>query len=558
MKLSSMALAILAISGSSHVLATTAGRVLVVAGTASVERAGQLTPLVAGASVESGDTLTVGDKSTLQVRFTDESVVALRANSQFKIENYKFDKNAETDRSLMGLVKGGMRTITGLIGKANNSSYRVQTVTATIGIRGTHFAVVSCNNDCTRPDGTQEVNGTFGTVTDGRISVSNAAGVSEFGQQDSFFVSSADLPPIRLLSPPAILADRGAANRGRSASSGTGQGDAQTASGENTSGVNVSTSPQPTAINAQQVAVLGVSNRSEHVNAVKTVNQSVPAPAPVLAPGPAPAPAPIIPAPAPISAPIPAPAPAPTTAPAPGPAPLPPGTIGNSIAIVSLTGNMLPSGSSTTDQSSDISLLSNIVSINPSLANDVITDAQSFAAALSRFGTLQSNAAAGAFWNHDAPAEPFGLGDHVVFGDAPVGAPPTSGIAQYNFVGSTIPSDNYGRAGGFSGANLTMNFASRTVQSQGATTISFLPNAAMNVITIYTLPAQTFQMNAGFQTATGVTCSPCVGTTVGTVNGQFLGTDRQGYAAGILARNTQLTTSNTANAGGNVSVYARQ
>ena len=126
MKLTAAASAILTLCAVTTVSAqsvSSAGKVLIVAGSAMVERAGRQVPLAAGSSVENGDILSVGDRSTIQVRFSDESVVALRANSQFKIEDYKFDRNAETDRSLMGLVKGGMRTITGLIGKANNKNY---------------------------------------------------------------------------------------------------------------------------------------------------------------------------------------------------------------------------------------------------------------------------------------------------------------------------------------------------------------------------------------------------------------------------------------------------
>jgi hypothetical protein len=122
MKISAITAAVVAACASTSVMAESAGRVLALAGTATIERAGQQVPLTAGTLVESGDTLSVGDKSTLQVRFTDESVVALRANSQFRIENYRYDKNAETDRSLLGLIRGGMRTITGLIGKANQKS----------------------------------------------------------------------------------------------------------------------------------------------------------------------------------------------------------------------------------------------------------------------------------------------------------------------------------------------------------------------------------------------------------------------------------------------------
>ena len=513
MKLTTVALAVIAVSLNSQAVAQSAGRVLVVAGTASVERAGQLTPLLPGANIESGDTLSVGDKSSLQVRFTDESVVALRANSQFKIENYKFDKNVETDRSLMGLLKGGMRTITGLIGKANNSNYRVQTTTSTIGIRGTHFAVVSCNNDCTRADGTPEANGTFGSVTDGKISVTNSAGVSEFSQQDSFYVPTANSPAIRLLAPPSVLADRGAASRGRAASTGGAQ-DGQASDGNSrSSNASESTSPQL------------VVQRSPGIELNAALASFSPLDAPTLTASPR----------------------SPATAESP---------LG---AAVSLRGFMSPSGTSSTSQSADVVPFSDPTATDPDLANAVVTNAASAVLAITRFRTVNtSSAAAGVYWYYTPPAAAFDLGVHRAFGEAPVGARPTSGIAQYNYVGGTTPTDNYQRPGFFSGTNLTMNFGSQTVQAQGATTITFTPNAAMPVTTQYTIPAQIFSMNAGMQNLSGVTCTGCMGATVGSVNGQFLGAQRQGFAASILVRNTQLTGTSTANAGGNVSVYAKQ
>jgi len=212
---------------------------------------------------------------------------------------------------------------------------------------------------------------------------------------------------------------------------------------------------------------------------------------------------------------------------------------------------MLANGTSTTNQNSEIVPFSDPAATDPDLANAVVTNAASAAAAISRFRTVNSNAAAGAYWYYTPPSGSFDLGVHRAFGDAPVGALPTSGIAQYNYVGGTTPTDNYGRPGFFSGSNLTMNFGSQTVQTQTATTITFTPNIAMAVTTQYTIPPQTIAMNSGFQPLTGVTCIPCAGTTVGTVNGGFLGANRQGFAASILVRNTQLNTVNTANAGGN-------
>jgi hypothetical protein len=171
-------------------------------------RAGQPIKLAVGSPVEVGDTLQVGANSNLQVRFIDEAIVALRANSAFKIDDYKYAQQPETDASFFSLLKGGMRTITGLIGKASQKNYAVKTETSTIGIRGTHFNVVHCNNDCRNPDGTTGQNGTFGAITDGRIAVTNQAGEREFGKNEFFFVANANSLPEQLLVPPGFLRDR--------------------------------------------------------------------------------------------------------------------------------------------------------------------------------------------------------------------------------------------------------------------------------------------------------------------------------------------------------------
>ena len=516
MKITSIAAAVLALGvGTNAWAAEPAGRVLAVAGSATIERGGQQIALQPGTMVENGDTLGVGDKSTLQVRFTDESVVALRANSQFKIENYKYEKNAESDRSLMGLLKGGMRTITGLIGKANNKNYAVQTATATIGIRGTHFSVVSCNNDCTRPDGTPEANGTFGSVTDGRITVSNASGAREFGQQDSFHVPTANSVPVQLLAPPAILSDKGAASRGRSTAAAPAQdGDANSGSGRS-SGARISTSPQLVEQSAPRIGLIGrLTNVSANDNPDTLSSTGA-------------------------------------------------GAGSGYVTAAELQGFMLPGGTSQTRLNAERLAISKPASEDADLLNAFIFNARSGAAAISRFRAVNYNAAADAYWYYIAPAQAYGLGTHRAFGDAPAVDRPTAGIAQYNYVGGTTPTDNYGRAGSFSSTNLTMNFGSQKVTSQSAMAINFASNAAMAVSSMYSIPAQSWSMTPGLQSLTGVTivCAPsCTGgTTTGSVNGRFTGAAGQGYLLGTVVSNSQLALPGvSANTGGNVSVYAKQ
>jgi len=237
--LSFSSLALMLACGSLHATEP-AGRVLLLQGSALAVRGAQDVPLARGVTVEAGDLLRVAEGSSLQVRFTDESVVALRANTQFKIEDYKFTEKGEGDKSLFRLLKGGLRTITGLIGKRTPENYQLYGSTATIGIRGTHFTAVNCADDCSNADGSKAENGLYGGVTDGRIVVTNQAGESEFGREQYFVVTSSNTLPKPLLAPPSFLRDRldGLAKAPRG-----GQGNAAEVSSSGSSSVLETTSP---------------------------------------------------------------------------------------------------------------------------------------------------------------------------------------------------------------------------------------------------------------------------------------------------------------------------
>ncbi len=55
----------------------------------------------------------------------------------------------QEDGALLRLLKGGLRTVTGLMGKRRPDAFQLGTATATIGIRGTDFVVRVCTDDCT-------------------------------------------------------------------------------------------------------------------------------------------------------------------------------------------------------------------------------------------------------------------------------------------------------------------------------------------------------------------------------------------------------------------------
>lgn len=105
-------------------------------------------PMKAGSAVFEGDTLISKDNSYAIVVFRDKSRVSLQANTVFRVDEMKFDKdNAEESSALFSLLRGGLRTITGLIGKLHPKKYGMRTSVATIGIRGTGYDLM-CSGSC--------------------------------------------------------------------------------------------------------------------------------------------------------------------------------------------------------------------------------------------------------------------------------------------------------------------------------------------------------------------------------------------------------------------------
>ena len=185
-----------------------AGRFLLAVGDVVVVRGQAEIRAATGTPVRSGDTIRVGPASNAQIRMTDESIVGLRPGTVFAIDAYEYSEQAEP-RSIFSLLKGGFRTVTGAIGRLHNRErYAVRTPTATIGIRGTHYTVVHCDNDCGGADRGSISNGTYGGVTDGRIEVVNQTGEHEFAANTFFYVASAGTAPQNLIAPPNFLYDR--------------------------------------------------------------------------------------------------------------------------------------------------------------------------------------------------------------------------------------------------------------------------------------------------------------------------------------------------------------
>lgn len=101
-----------------------------------------------GLPLKEGDRLTTAEGGSAIIKLEDGTRMTVRPNSEIVLRQYQFKENASNNSMLMQLVRGGFRAVTGLISKSSPNAARIQTSTATIGIRGTDFDARVCNTDC--------------------------------------------------------------------------------------------------------------------------------------------------------------------------------------------------------------------------------------------------------------------------------------------------------------------------------------------------------------------------------------------------------------------------
>jgi hypothetical protein len=111
------------------------GQFIYVTGDVFVESQGRRTPAALGTEVNPGDIVVTGTNGMAQLAMIDQAKLSLRVNSQLRIERYQ-RAAGDNDGAILALLRGTLRTFTGLLSARNRDQYQMRTRVATVGIRG--------------------------------------------------------------------------------------------------------------------------------------------------------------------------------------------------------------------------------------------------------------------------------------------------------------------------------------------------------------------------------------------------------------------------------------
>lgn len=110
-------------------------------GSSTVTRGNQVLPATSGMKLAEGDVLSTGADGSMGVILRDNSTLSLGPESTLLLLGFRFSPGDGELGLLARITRGTMAYLSGLVGKLAPESVRIETPTASIGIRGTRFAV---------------------------------------------------------------------------------------------------------------------------------------------------------------------------------------------------------------------------------------------------------------------------------------------------------------------------------------------------------------------------------------------------------------------------------
>lgn len=121
-------------------------RVLEVRGIAMVERVGGTPRLIgSGETLSRRDSIRTAKQSWAVLRFEDGARITLRPETVFRIESWR---DGGTERAVLGLERGGVHAVSGLLGRRKPDGMEIRTPVSRIGMRGAEVIARLCEAEC--------------------------------------------------------------------------------------------------------------------------------------------------------------------------------------------------------------------------------------------------------------------------------------------------------------------------------------------------------------------------------------------------------------------------
>ena len=156
-----------------------------------------------GDGVYVGDKIITGEDGFLRLHMVDDAKLDLRCYSIMVIEKYNLQSSGRG--SILNLLQGSLRKVTGEIGKWAEDTYELKTPVASVGVRGTEYALrVFQSKGC---DGSVDTDddGLYVKVIDGLVNVHNKAANTEVAKNDKLYIPLPDTVPVKKEIKPGVI-----------------------------------------------------------------------------------------------------------------------------------------------------------------------------------------------------------------------------------------------------------------------------------------------------------------------------------------------------------------
>ena len=159
--------------------------------------------LVVGDGVFVGDKIITGEDGFLRLHMIDNAKLDLRCYSIMVIE--KYDLQSTNRRSILNLLQGSLRKVTGEIGKWTEDIYELKTPVASVGVRGTEYALrVFQSKGCDGSIDTED-DGMYIKVIEGLVNVHNKAAKTAVAKDDTLYIPLPDQAPVEKDIKPGVI-----------------------------------------------------------------------------------------------------------------------------------------------------------------------------------------------------------------------------------------------------------------------------------------------------------------------------------------------------------------